>query len=226
MLAYAANRPVVAQRGSSPQALLGIIAGHVAVVALVMSIRMDLPQRIKDSPLVIDLIQEDDPPPPRQPEIKAEAPARPLAPALDQPPRIVPTPALPTDIAGATPAPVPSFDQLIGPAIEPLPPRADPPAKPAPAPTKARLLTPASDLRPPYPASKLASGEEAVLRLRLSIDERGRVVAVEPVGRADRAFVEAARRHLVARWRYTPASDGGRSIASTTVITLRFQLEG
>jgi protein TonB len=119
---------------------------------------------------------------------------------------------------------MPSFDRLIGPSIEPLP-KADP-LPPPPVKTSARLMTSGADLRPPYPASKIASGEEALLRLRLSIDERGRVVAVEPVGSADRAFLEAARRHLLARWRYKPASEGGRSVATSTVITLRFQLEG
>ena len=226
MLAYAANRPVVAQRGSSPHALLAIIAGHVAVVALVMSMRMDLPQRIKDSPLVVDLLQEDDPPPPRQPQTPPKEPAQPQRSVIDQAVPLVPTPAPRPDIAPSAAAEVPTFDDLVGPAIEPLPPRADPPASPVPAPTTARLLTPASDLRPPYPMSKLASGEEAVLRLRLAIDERGRVVGVDPVGRADRAFLDAARRHLIARWRYQPATEAGRPIASSTVITLRFQLEG
>jgi len=65
-----------------------------------------------------------------------------------------------------------------------------------------------------------------VLRLRLTIDERGRVIAVEPVGRADKVFLEAARRHLLAHWRYRPASEGGRAVTSSTVITLRFQLDG
>jgi protein TonB len=46
------------------------------------------------------------------------------------------------------------------------------------------------------------------------------------VGQADRAFLEAARRHLIANWRYKPASEGGRAVATSTVITLRFQLEG
>jgi len=39
-------------------------------------------------------------------------------------------------------------------------------------------------------------------------------------------FLEAARRHLIAHWRYRPASEDGRAIASTAVITLRFQLDG
>src|SRR3712207_8109280 len=50
------------------------------------------------------------------------------------------------------------------PTIVPLP-KADPLPPPAPPATAARLLTSASDLRPPYPAAKIASGEEAVLRL-------------------------------------------------------------
>jgi len=61
--------------------------------------------------------------------------------------------------------------------------------------------------------------------LKLSIDERGRVVAVEPVGRTDRSFFEAARRHLIANWRYKPATEDGKAIASSTVITLTFRIE-
>jgi protein TonB len=81
-------------------------------------------------------------------------------------------------------------------------------------------------LRPPYPASKLLTEEEAVLILRLSIDERGRVVAVDPVGSADPVFLGAARRYLVAHWRYKPASRDGSPVASSTIITLKFQLDG
>jgi len=58
------------------------------------------------------------------------------------------------------------------------------------------------------------------------IDERGRVVAVEPVGKADRAFLYSARRHLMAHWRFQPASDDGRAIVSSTMITLQFRLDG
>ena len=89
-----------------------------------------------------------------------------------------------------------------------------------------RLATPASELRPAYPPSKLASEEEAVLRLRLTIDANGRVTAVDPVGAADRAFLEAARRHLIAHWRYKPATEDGHAVASSAVITLRFVLDG
>jgi protein TonB len=95
---------------------------------------------------------------------------------------------------------------------------------PAPVRVGPRFATPADAVRPPYPASKIESDDEAVLKLKLSIDPRGRVVAVEPVGRADPAFLAAARRHLIAHWRYKPATEDGRAIASSTVITLRFEL--
>jgi periplasmic protein TonB len=49
---------------------------------------------------------------------------------------------------------------------------------------------------------------------------------VDPVGRADGEFLAAARRHLIAHWRYAPATDDGRAVGSTTTITLRFQLDG
>jgi protein TonB len=64
-----------------------------------------------------------------------------------------------------------------------------------------------------------------VLKLRLTIDPNGRVVAVEPLGRADSVFLQAARRHLLAHWRYKPAMEDGHAVTSTTVITLRFQLD-
>ena len=67
-----------------------------------------------------------------------------------------------------------------------------------------QLLTSASELRPPYPPSKLLNEEEATLRLKLTIDASGRVIAVDPIGRTDAAFLEAARRHLIAHWRYKP----------------------
>ena len=50
-----------------------------------------------------------------------------------------------------------------------------------------------------------------------------------PIGaarwRLEAGEYEAARRHLLAHWRYKPASEDGRPAASSTVITLRFQLD-
>ena len=224
MLAYAANRPVPAQRGSSPNAMLVVIGIHVAVLAAVMSAKMDLPDRITNNPIVVDLIRAAVPPPP-EPLPQPKMPQQPNGQSvIDQPDRIVPAPPMPGQIVDSTPTPLPPIDQIIGPAL-------DPPAQPLPKPgavIKAgpRLLTSGEDLKPPYPTSKIASGEEAVLTLRLTISDSGRVVAVEPVGRVDPAFLRAARQHLLAHWRYRPASEDGRSVASSMVVTLRFELNG
>lgn len=222
MLAYAANAPRHAERRSSPHAMLVVISVHVAVVAAVMSAKMDLPNRLKDGPLEIIFVPAPKDPPPR-PVIEPRLPQPRQPSAIDRPLSQVPLPPTGAQPSVDAAPSLPSFDAMIGstgnirPSIEPLP---------LPVRTEARLLTPASELKPPYPQSKLLTEEEAVLKLRLTIDERGRVVAVEPLGRTDRVFLEAARRHLLAHWRYKPASEGGRAIPATTVITLRFQLDG
>jgi hypothetical protein len=44
---------------------------------------------------------------------------------------------------------------------------------------RSRFITPASELKPSYPEPKLLAQEEAMLRLRLTIDAAGRVTAVD-----------------------------------------------
>jgi protein TonB len=217
MLAYAAHRRRIAQRHSAPHLMLAIIAGHVALIAAVMSAKMDLPERIFHTPTVITPIPLPEPPPPNQPEPNAQPEP---SPSVTRTPAIVPVPQ-PRQF---DPTPIPSLPSL--PAVRPTP-NPEPRIAPMPAPVRVgpRFATPADAVRPPYPASKIASEEEAVLKLKLSIDPRGRVVAVEPAGRADPAFLAAARKHLLAHWRYKPATEDGRAIASSTTITLRFELD-
>lgn len=219
MLAYSANRPRAGNRGSSPNMMLAIVGIHVAAVAVLMSAKMELPLPITRTPLTIEIIK------PKPPE-PVEVPDRPKRPQA-QPDRALaatdPLVPLPSD-----PAAMPVRDPL-----PPLPELPDPGATAGPATgiakpiaaTPAVLLTGAAELKPPYPAAKLASGEEADLKLRLTIDGRGRVTAVEPMGRADSTFLSAARRHIMAHWRYRPATSDGRAIATTLVITLRFRLD-
>jgi periplasmic protein TonB len=220
MLAYAANRPVPGKRQSSPNALLIVISVHVALLALVMSAKMDLPQRIKNQPTIVEFFPRPAPPQPVRPSpaprpqnsVRLANPQRdvPLPPTADQPMDTGPTTIDSVPVGGGGAAVIPIIPK---PLVTPV--HHDP-----------RLLTPPTELKPPYPLSKLLSEEEATLRLRLTIDENGRVAAVDPVGRADPVFLDAARRHLMAHWRYQPASENGRAIASAMVITLKFQLDG
>jgi protein TonB len=220
MLEYAAGRRQIAARPSCPNAMLVIISAHVALLAFVMSAKMDLPSKlIFDPPTKIDLIPE--PLPPKPQAIRHASPQPHQTPSLQPRPEVPIAPSVQPTIDA-----VPSIDfgKVLGPAVNPTVPQPVSPS--APVFHEARLLTPGSELKPPYPASKLASEEEATLRLRLTIDEQGRVTAVDPVGSADRIFLDSARRYLIAHWRYAPATKDGRAIPSSLTVTLRFELDG
>ncbi|HEX8840534.1 MAG TPA: energy transducer TonB [Sphingomicrobium sp.] len=224
MLAYAADRPLTGKRQSSPHAMLLIVSAHVALLAAAMSVKMELAPPIDKGPITVDFIKDPPPPPPNKPLPKQPVPQpQPLNHWIDHPKTQVPIPVpelVPVDTSGTTTNPIPII--AAGTAVFPELPKT---VVTAPVRRDARLITPPWDLKPPYPASKQASGEEASLTLRVSIDERGRVTAVEPVGAADRVFLEAARGYMVAHWRYQPAMEDGHAVPSTTVISLRFQLD-
>ena len=220
MLAYAANAPRFAERGRSPKALMLIVGAHAVALAALMTARMDIIPRDKDGIDVtfIDPIKpppEPTPPPPPSPSTPSPRPPS----VIDTVPPVVPinpigpiTVDLPIDPGPVIPIAGGGTVVVNNPVHEPVR-------------VAARFNTPDWLLKPPYPPSMQAREIEATLKLRLQIDDRGRVVAVDPVGRADSAFLEAARKHLIAKWRYRPATEDGRPIASSTVITLRFELE-
>ena len=205
-----------------PRALMLIVGGHAILIAAVMTARMDLPRKVFDPPIVIEPIPIPKPAPePEVPPPPAKAEAPPVSTPFT-PNSVVPIPDLDDSAVDTSPVPIPSPGPIAG--SNPIP---SLPIVPAPIVerTGPRFATPDHLLRPPYPDDKRRLEEEGTLRLRLTIDERGRVVAVEPVGSVDRSFFESARKHLLAKWRYKPATEDGRPVRSSTVITLRFELE-
>lgn len=223
MLAYAAHRRQ--RRKLSPTALALIVCGHAVAIVLLASARMEVGIFEPDKPIIVQPIPlPDDPPPPPEPTAKP-MPSPPVS-NLDTPPKVI---VLPLD-SGPVVVPGPAPDEVVprigyNPVPAPVPqPRLLPPAPPL-ATTGPKLATAGDLLRPPYPESKRRLEEEATLRLRLSIDERGRVTAVEPIGSVDAAFLDSARRHLTRNWRYRPAMEGDRAVPSSLTITLRFRLE-
>lgn len=220
MLAYAANRPLAGKRESSPNALLLVISIHVALLALAMSAKMDFPRRITRTPPLINIPV----PVPPVPDSRAQLP-QPHSKKqwIDHPARKVPIAEPLSDATIDNSADLADAGATEGERIA-VPPISQPLTTGL-THRDARLLTPASELKPPYPAVKLASEEEATLHLRLTVDERGRVTAVDPIGYADREFLDAARRYIIAHWHYEPASEAGQVVSSTIIVTLRFQLE-
>ena len=213
MMTYASVAPYAARR-RHPRVLVFIVAGHAALIAVVMTAKMDAVRPFIPTITRIDLIDQAKPPPENPPP-----PARQRDGALDRATPIVPISRPATD---AHPIPLPPIFNP-GPVVDPGPLKVAPPAEPVRV--GPRFATRDSDVKPPYPQSKLRAQEEAVLELRLTIDARGRVTAVDPVGSADPVFLAAARSHILAHWRYRAATQDGQPVASSTVITLRFQLD-
>lgn len=206
-----------------PRALVLIVGGHAALLAAVMTAKMDMIPTFIPTSTDVELIPLPQPPPPdKPPPPRQKDRVQPRDSQVDQPKVVIPvTDRTETTFDDVKLPPLPDQGS-IGTGTETIPtpvPDADPVR------IVARFVTPERLIKPPYPADKVRLEEEAVLRLKLSIDDRGRVVSVEPVGRVDRSFFEAARRHLIANWRYKPATEGGRAVASTTVISLTFRLE-
>lgn len=218
MLEYAASRRQIASRPSSPNAMLVIISMHVALLAILMSAKMDVATPFPRTPPLINVPITPEPPPNPVP-MHNPAPRHPTI--ITHVPEFVPPQSHQEPVAtGPATDPTLIADNSSGTPFIPRPPVTTPVHR------DPVLLTPESELRPPYPASKLASEQEATLRLRLTIDEHGRVTAVEPVGSADREFLESARRYMIGHWRYVPATQDGKPVSSTLIVTLRFELDG
>jgi len=221
MLAYAADTPRPAGRAGSPKALTLIIAGHAVLLAAVMSAKMEVLPRVIDEPPIIFNVPKPAPepqPPQPTPQADPQPTQRPIQdPVIDRTPPIA-------DMGQQGETKV-----ATGPAFPPLPPARDyivpDPPKHVPVKLGPRFATSQSAVKPPYPLDKIRGEEEATLKLRLSIDARGRVTAVDPVGVADPSFLEAARRHIIRAWRYKPATEDGVGVPSSTVISLSFRLE-
>lgn len=221
MLAYAANSPRAAARSRSPKTLTLIVAGHAALIAAVLTARMDVVAPAIDQIPKLIPVTPVPPPPPPEPTIEPQ-PARPVTQQtfiekttpiieMDQPTPIEldkgPTIAELGAVIGSGSASIPEMPRRLPMKLGP------------------RLLTAGDALKPPYPNDKLRAEEEATLKLRLTIDPRGRVVAVDPVGAVDPSFLAAARRHILNRWRYKPATEDGVAVTTSTVISLAFRLE-
>jgi protein TonB len=216
MLGYAIEtRP---GRKASPATLALIVASHAALILAVVSSRTQVPDRVREPPIIVDTIDlpKDPPPRPTEPQSPDSTNRTPQPIELDRSAVIIPIP-LPS---GSADLGLPPIAGDLGPIQNPV---ADPP-KPI-VRVGPKPITSKDVLRPPYPEAKRRLEEEAVLRLRLAIDERGRVRSVDPVGTADPMFLASARNHLIRHWRYTPANEGGHAVPASIVITLRFKLD-
>lgn len=83
----------------------------------------------------------------------------------------------------------------------------------------------ADSFKPDYPPAMRREGLEGSVTLRVTIDEKGRVIAVEQVRATNSTFFEAARNQALRYWRFLPAREDGKAIQSQQTLTLQFRLE-
>ncbi|MCL6741523.1 TonB family protein [Sphingomonas sp. RB56-2] len=219
MLAYAADSPRTAERTGSPKALTLIVAGHALALAAVLTARPEIIERMLPKPITVVDVRV---PPPEPAEQVKPLPRRPITQPsfIDQERPII-------DMGQQLQTQIDTDPSIadIGAVIGSGPTIAIDPPRHVPVMTGPRLATSEESLKPPYPNDKLRAEEEATLRLKLTIDARGRVTAVDPVGAADPSFLAAARKHIIRSWRYKPATEDGVAIPTTTMISLSFRLE-
>ena len=216
MLAYAPRND---RKRLRPATLGLIILGHAGLLGLVMTAKSGIiPTPVGRTD--ITFYPEPTPPPPDQPPQPQPDP-KPRNSQIDTIDPIVPPIPAPGPVFERLPEQLPPTGPTIGTGTEvaPVLPLDPPIVRKGP-----RFATVGDAIRPPYPVAKREAGDEASLRLRLTIDARGRVTAVDPIGRADPVFLEAARRHILRVWRYQPATEGSKAVPSTATITLKFEL--
>lgn len=222
MLAYAADIPKTASRERSPKSLALIIAGHGLVLAAVLTARPEIIGQVIDPTLTIFNVPADPPPPPPpQPAVDRQSHEPVTQPSFISNERPIVDMDQQTSIQLATGPSIADIGAVIGSGPITI---IDPP-KHIPVKLGPRLATSQSALKPPYPLDMRRAGQEATIRLKLTIDARGRVTAVDPVGPADASFIEAARRHILKAWRYKPATEDGAAVQSTVTVSLSFRLE-
>jgi protein TonB len=99
------------------------------------------------------------------------------------------------------------------------------PPPPEPALTAARPDPRYADsFQPEYPPAMIRQGIEGFVKLRVFLDERGRVSTAELVEATAPGFWETTRRQALKYWRFSPALRDGAPVSSSQVITVRFRL--
>jgi protein TonB len=83
----------------------------------------------------------------------------------------------------------------------------------------------AGAFHPNYPPSLVRDGLEGDVSVRVTIDPRGRVIAVEMVRATNAVFFEETKRQALKSWRFVPATRDGTAVESVQTMTVHFRLE-
>ena len=82
---------------------------------------------------------------------------------------------------------------------------------------------PISIVQPEYPAIARTMETEAVVRVKVTVDEHGRVIAATVVGSPPAVLIQPAI-DAVKQWRFEPAQQSGNAVKGTIIIPMSFKL--
>ena len=193
-----------------------MIALHVAALVLLL-----MPMSPPQSPRALDAIVQPfwirpevtpivPPPPPQDPRIR---------PRTDTPPH---------PIRIEQPAIVVDDSQIQAPPPDPTPDTATitETIAPPPGPIAAVQLQYASAPPPPYPRDAQRRRLEGTVLLEVLVDVDGTPLDVRvQTSSGHRVLDEAAREHVLKRWRFQPAMHDGRAMQAVGIVPLKFTLQ-
>lgn len=208
----------LAQQRRSPTGFTLVVAGHIAALTALALAPPTIFQRPK-GPIVVDSIPID----PDPPEVMPEPPRQPneQRSRMTTPPDPFPIRTDDGPIISDPPGPfIPDLGP-IGPIV--IADAGGPPVVHRPIVRAAEMIS--RDLQPPYPASEIRAQRGGQVRVRITIGTDGRVTAVEQISATSNAFWEATRQQALRRWRFRPATEDGRPVVATRVMTVTFRIE-
>ncbi len=213
----------VARSHRSPGAMTAAIAINGGIFALLVALPTTHYIVEQDKPLKTHWIEIDKEPPVVEPEPVKKPVVQPTQKTIE---------TQKTDPQPFVQPPVISFDgaqEITGtrePTVQPVIAEPDPVMVHKPV-FKAAARDPryADAFRPDYPPALRRAGLEGNVTLRITIDEKGRVVAVEMVKASDGAFFREAKEQALRHWRFLPATSDGKPVRSEQVLTVQFKLE-
>ena len=198
-----------AGRRLSAKGIVGIVAAHAGVLALLASLNVvPLPQ-----PLTALMVQIIAPTPPA-PEIT--------------PPR--PTPVEHKPVARPQPTPVTRQPELAAQTNAPSPAAEAPQVKEAPPPAPATISQPRFDAdyllnpAPVYPALARRMGEEGKVVLRVFVEPVGRPSQIEVKTGSGSPRLDQAAQEAVWRWKFVAARRGEEAVGAWVLVPIVFNL--
>ncbi len=193
--------------------LTGIVAFHLALIALAVSVRYEADMRERSERLATFSVSEPAPPPADTLEPENPAPA----PVVTPPQRI----ALPT----------PNAVQMVTVPLDEKPPEISAPpmpvaksAPPAPVTAPDFLAGQLNNPGPSYPYLSRKAHEEGVVLLRVLVSAEGSAKDLEVEKSSGYSRLDKAALATVRKWRFLPARRAGEAVEAWVIVPVTFSL--